>query len=147
MDPILLLVEERDVEGAREILSEVVAGGRLQGPPIAHQRLAGEGLHSPGEPLGGALHAHEYGDRHRLVEAVAVDPEHLQGLLAGLFGGGVHGVALLPEKLGGAQEGACDLLPAQDVAPLVDQDGQVAVALDPIPVEVADDALGGRPDR
>ena len=35
---------------------------------------------------------------------VAVDLEHLQRLLLGLLLGGVAGVALLPEELGGAQE-------------------------------------------
>ena len=143
----MVLVEKRDVEGAGEVLSEVVAGCSLQGPPVTHQRLAGEGLHGPCETLGGALRAGEHGDRHRLVETVPVDVQHLQGLLAGLLGGGVDGVALLPEKLRGAQEWARDLLPAKDVAPLVDQDGQVAVALDPVPVEVTDDALRRRPDR
>src|SRR4051794_27655006 len=59
----------------------------------------------------------------------------------------MDGMALLPEELRGAQEGAGHLLPAQYVAPLGDQDGKVAIALDPVAVKVADDALGGRTDR
>src|SRR5918998_6320738 len=58
----------------------------------------------------------------------------------------MDGVTFLPEKLGGAQKRTGYLLPAQHIAPLVYKDGQVAVALDPVPVEVADDALGGWPD-
>src|SRR5215212_6648059 len=145
--PPMVLVEERDVEGAGEILSEVVAGRGLQGTPVAHQPLAGVGLDGPGETLRLALRAREDGYRHRLVEAVAVDAEHPQGLLARLLRRRVNGVALLPEELRGPEERAGDLLPAQDVAPLVYEDGQVAVTLHPILVEVADDALGSGTDR
>src|SRR5829696_5857609 len=55
-------------------------------------------------------------------------------------------MALLPQELGRTKKWAGHLLPAQHVAPLVYEDGQVAVALDPVPVKVADDALGGRAD-
>jgi hypothetical protein len=88
-----------------------------------------------------ALRAGQDGNGERLVEAVPVDAEHLQGLLTRLAGRSVDGVALLPEKLGGAQKGPGDHLPAHDVAPLVYEEGQIPVALDPVPVEVADDAL------
>src|SRR5215212_7308805 len=147
VDPVLLLVKERYVEGAREVLSEVVTGRCLQRPSVAHEALACERLQRPGEALGGALRTGQDRDGERLVEAVAVDTLHLQGLLARLLGHRMDGVAFLPEELGGAQERARDLLPAHYVAPLVDKDGQVAVALHPVAVELADDALRGRPDR
>src|ERR687889_977901 len=123
MDPVLILVEECDVEGAGEILPEVVAGRGLQGTPVTHQSLAGVGLDGPGETLRLALRAREDGHRHRLVKTVAVDAEHPQGLLARLLGTRVDSVALLPEELRGPEERAGDLLPAQDVAPLVYKDG------------------------
>src|ERR671917_1519888 len=146
MDPLLVLVEEGDVEGAGEVLAEVVARGRLQGAAVAHEGLAGEGLDGPGEALGGALDAGQDRDRGGLVVVVAVDAQHPQGLFAGLLRGSVDGVALLPEDLDGAQEGAGDLLPAHEIGPLVDQDRQVAGAVDSTPVESADYGLGGRPD-
>src|SRR5215216_368956 len=123
IDSFLLLIEERDVEGPGEILAEVVAGGCLQGPSIPHQTLTSVGLDRPSKPLGGALHAGEDGEGQYLVEDVLIDAQHPQGLFASFFGGGVDGVALLPEKLRGAQEGAGHLLPTQDVAPLVNEDG------------------------
>ena len=60
--------------------------------------------------------------------------------------GDVGGVALLPEELAGAQEEAGPQLPAHDVGPLVQQQRQVAVALDPLGHELADDGLAGGPD-
>ena len=59
---------------------------------------------------------------------------------------GVRGVALLPEKLGGAQEHARAQLPADDVGPLVDQHRQIAIALNPLREEVADDGFRSRAD-
>src|ERR671917_186997 len=47
---------------------------------------------------------------------------------------------------GSSRPAAPYLPPSHNVTPLVDEDGQVAVALDPVAVKVADDALGGRPD-
>jgi hypothetical protein len=80
------------------------------------------------------------------MEAILIDAEHPQRLLAGFFGRRVYGVALLPENLDGPQEGTRHLLPANEVAPLIDQYRQVAVAVDPTSIEVADDGLGRRPD-
>ena len=56
------------------------------------------------------------------------------------------GVAFLPEEFGGAQEKAGAHFPAHDVAPLVDEQGQIAVALDPLGVHVADDGFAGGAD-
>ena len=55
-------------------------------------------------------------------------------------------VTLLPEELGGAQEEPRPHLPADDVRPLVDEQRQVAIALDPLRERRADDRLRGRPD-
>ena len=56
------------------------------------------------------------------------------------------GVALLPEKLGGAQEQARAEFPPHHVGPLVDEHRQVAPALNPFAEEVADDGFRGGPD-
>ena len=53
------------------------------------------------------------------------------------------GVTFLPEELGGAEEETRPQLPAHDVAPLVEQHGQVAVALHPFGEEGVDHRLAG----
>jgi len=55
-------------------------------------------------------------------------------------------VALLPEKFRRAQEQAGTHLPAYDVRPLVAEDRQVAVGLDPALVSVPDDRFRGGTD-
>ena len=73
---------------------------------------------------------------------VGEDP---QGVVAGVGLGGVGGVALLPEELGGAQEQPGPQLPAHDVGPLVDQQREVPVALHPLGEVAVDDGLAGGP--
>ena len=58
----------------------------------------------------------------------------------------MKGVALLPEELGGAQEKARAQLPANHVAPLVGELGQVPPGLDVLAHHSAHDRLAGRPD-
>ena len=50
-------------------------------------------------------------------------------------------MTLLPQELGGTQEQARTHLPAHDVRPLVAEDRQVAVRLDPVFIGVPDDGL------
>lgn len=50
-------------------------------------------------------------------------------------------MAFLPEELGGAEEEPGAEFPAHDVGPLVDEEREVAVALDPVFVGVPDDGF------
>jgi hypothetical protein len=85
-------------------------------------------------------------DAEAFLREVAIDFEHLERLVARLVGGGMRGVALLPEELAGAQEHARAHFPADDVGPLVDQHRQVAPRLDPARERGANDHFGGRAD-
>ena len=136
---------ELDAERPGEVLAQLVAGAHLQGLAVAHHRLQRPGADGAGEALPGRLVPGEDGHRqhldHGLAVHVAQDP---QGVGPGLVLGGVGGVALLPEELAGAQEQAGPQLPAHHVGPLVDQQGQVPVALHPFGEEAVDDGLAGR---
>ena len=68
----------------------------------------------------------------------------MRGEGVGVLVAGVRGVALLPEELRGAQEQSRPQFPAHDVAPLIEQQRQVAVALDPLGHELTDHGLRGR---
>ena len=50
-------------------------------------------------------------------------------------------VPLLPEKFGGSQEWRRAFLPAHHVAPLIEQQRQVAPGLDPLAVHDAEERL------
>jgi len=57
----------------------------------------------------------------------------------------MRGVALLPEELQGPDEGTCAHLPAVSVSPLIDQQRQVSVGLDPLRKHMVDHGLRGGP--
>ena len=75
-------------------------------------------------------------DGENVLGDLAVDLEHPQASSVASVGRGVRGVALLPQELAGPQEEARPHLPAQDVGPLVVEQRQVPVALDPALVGV-----------
>ena len=122
-----------------------MGGAGLEGLLVVHHALHGIGASRRELLLVGlaALH-HRHGQV--VLAEVGVDVEHPQGLLHGLLRGGVHGVALLPQELPVAQEGAAGLLPAQDGAPLVVQLGQVPVGVDDVLIVLAEQGLGGGAD-
>ena len=139
-------VEVLDVEGLGEVLAQLVAGAHLQGLAVAHHGLARHGVDGAGEAVVAGLDAEELGHgehvHHEVGVGVVQDPGRVG---AGVGLGGVGGVALLPEELGGPQEQPGSQLPAHDVAPHVQQQRQVAVALGPLGHELADDRLGRGP--
>ena len=103
-------------------------------------------LTAPGKRSAAVLRPGEHGQGQHLDHEVGVHVvEDPLGVGRGVLGGGVGRVALLPEELGGAQEQAGPQLPAHDVGPLVQQQRQVAVALDPLAHVLADDGLAGGP--
>ena len=138
---LAFLAEVLDIVGLGEVGAEVVAGAGLQGLAVLHHGLHGVGGPGAGELFLVALLSHVYGQGQGLFGHLTVDLQHGQGLLLGLLGGGVDGVALLPEELAGAKEGARALFPAHHAAPLVVLHGQVAPAAHPLGIHGAEDRL------
>ena len=82
-----------------EAVAEIMAGAGLKRLAVVHQRLDGVGRLGAGELVAVGLAAADDRHRQRLLAEVGVDVQHPLGLGNGLLGGGVDGVALLPEKL------------------------------------------------
>ena len=137
---------EGDVKGLGEAVAEVVAGAGLEGLVVVHHALHGVGLLRAVELLLVGLAALEDGHGQHVLHEVRVDVQHPHGLFPGLFGGGVHGVALLPQELPVAQEGAGGLFPPQHAAPLVVQLGQIPPGVDDVGIVLAEQRLGGGAD-
>ena len=137
-----------DAERAREALAEVVRRRRLQRLSVAHQRLERVGVDGAGKPLALALATAHHGDREDVLDRVRVDVmEDRQRLRDRLLLGLVRRVPFLPEELGRAQEEARPQLPADDVRPLVVEQGQIAVRLHPAGIRRPDQRLGGGTHR
>ena len=138
--------DELDAAGFGEVLSEEVGRTGLDGFPVLDHGLDAEGLDGTGETFACAFLAGDDGEREVIASEGLVDFEHLLGFFTGFLFGFVSGVAFLPEELGGAEEHAGPHFPADDIGPLVDEDGEVAVALDPFGVGGADDGFAGGPN-
>jgi hypothetical protein len=82
--------------------------------PLLHHPtyLDRERLVGAGEALGRRLDALDHRHRQHARAHVRIDVEHLLRAAQGLVVAGVGGVALLPEELRGAKEGARAELPA-----------------------------------
>ena len=108
---------------------------------VVHHALDGVGALRPGKLLLVGLHAHHHRHGQHFLAQLGVDAVHPLRLLNGLLGGGVEGVALLPEEFAVAQEGTGGLFPAQHGAPLVIQHGQVPPGVDHIGPVVTEQGL------
>ena len=104
----------------------------LQRFGILHHRLNAVSLHGSGKLFTVALFAHDHRHCHILFGKGFVDIDHAKHLLLRLFGCGMGGMPLLPEKLRGSQKEAGSHLPAYHISPLVNQYRQVAIGLDPL---------------
>jgi hypothetical protein len=141
---LVVLVQELDAESLGELLAEVVGGAGLQGALVAHHSLDGVAGQGAGELLRHALLAGDDRHRHLGLGKFLIYIQHAQGLFHSLLGRGMGGVPLLPEELRGAQEEPRAHLPAHDIGPLVDEDGQVTPGAYPLGVHGVDNGLGGR---
>ena len=130
-----------DVKRLGKVLAEVVAGAGLQGLAISHHRFDGVGLDRSGKLLTLRLFTLDHRKSHVVFGEAGVDLEHAQGFLVGLFLRGVGGMTLLPQELRGPQEETGSHLPTHDIGPLIDQQRQITVGLNPIAVGIPDDCL------
>ena len=76
-----------------------------------------------------------------LIEYSSVKVQHLKGSFFGFFCCGMGCMAFLPEEFSGAQERSGLFFPADNRAPLIVAFGQIAVRLDVICIEVAEQCL------
>ena len=86
------------------------------------------------------------GDRHEVLGKTTVYAQHAKGFLFSVLIGCVRSVTFLPKELGRAKEQARAHLPSNDVTPLIEEQGKIAVRLDPVLVRIPDDCFGCRPD-
>ena len=138
---LVLFVEELYVKGLSEILSQEVACSALQGLAVLHHGFDGVGVQGSGKSFGLALHTLYYGYSHILFSKFGIYSKHLACTFFCFFFGGVGCVAFLPQEFCCAQEQACTHFPSHYVTPLVAQNGQVAVRVDPVLESVPDNSF------
>lgn len=138
VDVLALLggILDGNVEHLGEVLAQAVRGGTLDTTAVGgNVALDGGGVVTTSELLGLGLAATDDGDGEELLVNTGVELEDLENLLTGGLLGKVGGVTLLPHELTGTEEGSGLLgLPTDDRVPLVQAEGKIAMAADPLGV-------------
>jgi len=101
-------------------------------------------MHRAGKFFAAAFTPRDYRNRGILDGEARIDVQHAQRFLFRLLFRGVGGVPFLPVEFQRTQEEARAHLPTHHVTPLVDEQRQVPVTLDPFGVHVPDDGFRGR---
>ena len=142
-----LIAEVDDVLCPGEVLAQEVGSSGLQCFSVLHHRLDAKRVVGTGESLGLGLAPTEHGHRHPVFAEVGIHIEHPRSMFNRLVGRCVRGMPFLPEKLGGTEKEPGPHLPTNDVRPLVDQQRQIPIRLDPAGECFPDDRLGSRPNH
>lgn len=135
---------ELDVLRFGKVRAQVVRGAGLQRLAILHHRFDRIGIVCAGEALIGGLLAGDDGHREHRLGKLAIDLQHLLGLDHGVVAIDVRRMPFLPEEFRSPQEQPRAHLPAHDVGPLIDEQRQVAIALDPALERIANDSFRRR---
>ena len=138
-----------NVKHFAKVLSEVVRGGSLNGPPgNGNVRFDRGGLVSTGKFFLFRLVSLNDGDGQQVFVNTAVQIEGLLDHGVGIVVRGVGRVSFLPQEFAGSQKG-CGVLkfPPHHIGPLVEFEGQIAMRTDPIAKGRVHNRLAGRTDR
>ena len=122
-------------------VAEVVARTGLQRFSVMHQRLDRIGCLCTGKFFLVCLLPTDNRDRQHFLAKISVHIQHLDGTCLCLFCRCMCGMALLPQKLSGAQKRTGRLLPAHNGAPLVVHTWQITVRVNIICIEITEQCL------
>ena len=129
------------VERLGEILAEVVRCPCLDRLVVLHERFDRVGAQRSSELLTFRFQTGEDGHGQPLFVEAAINPQDQTRLTLRVRFIDVRGVPFLPQELRRSQKRARAQLPAHDVGPLIQEQRQVAVALDPFRIHRVDDGF------
>ena len=131
----------------RKILAEKMRGTGLDRFAVLHHCFNRQGLHRARKTLALRFFAAENRNREMIAHETLINFEHLPRLGSRFRFSLVNGMPFLPEKFARAQEQAWPHFPPNNVRPLVNQNGKIAVRLHPLRVARADNCFRSRADH
>ena len=111
---------------------------------VLHHRLDRERHVRSGKPLVLGLFSGDYRDRKVVAQKFLIHTVHQSRFIKRLSRSLVRGVALLPQKLRRTKKHPRPHFPTHHIGPLIDQQRQVAIRLDPTRERRTNDRLGSR---
>ena len=115
----------------------------LQGLTILHQGFDTIGFQGTGKTFIGCFDALDNRKRHIIFHEISVHMQHFFSFSNGFFSGRMGCMPFLPKKFCCPQEQTGSHFPANNIRPLVDQQWQITVGLDPVFVGIPDDGFTG----
>ena len=144
MFELVFFVKEGYVKRLGKVLPKKVRRAGLQSLAVLHHGFNAIGFQSPGKTFVGRFNAFNHGHGHKLFGKFGIHIKHLAGFLFGFLARGVGGVAFLPQKFGRAQKQTGAHFPTHHIGPLVYQNRQIAIRLNPALIGIPDNGFGGR---
>ena len=116
----------------------------MQGFTILHHSLNAIGINGTGKFI--IFRLASFYNRHSQIifTNLAINIEHLYGFFFSLFSTGMSSMSLLPQKLSCAQKQSRTHFPAHNISPLINQNRQIAIRLNPFCKTVGNNGLGSR---
>ena len=133
-----------NIKAAGKTVTEVMRSTALQSHAVMHHRLNGIGLYSTGKAFLFGLAASYNGNSQCFFIEIGINLQHTEGFLLRFFFCFMDGVAFLPEKFRGSQEGTGRFLPAHHRTPLIIELRQVTIGIHDFGVMLTEQGFGGR---
>ena len=121
-------------------------GRTLKGFTILHHRFHSVGRQSTRKLLSLRFLAGNYWNRQIVLLKASIHLQHLECLFLSFFIGFMGSVSLLPKELRSPEKKSGSLFPTHHVSPLVDQNRQISIAIDPLRIHVANHCFGSWTD-
>ncbi len=104
----------------------------LQRLAVLHHCLDCIGIQCASKSFVGCLHSDNYGHSHVISCKLSIKINHLHSAVFRLFRRCVSAVPFLPKEFSGTQEHTCAHLPAHHIRPLVTQQREITIAVNPV---------------
>ena len=142
----IVLVDKLHIERLCEILSQEVRSTTLQCLSILHQAFDGVSIQCTRETFISRFYPFDYRDSHILFSEVTIHMQHFLCFRFCFLAGRMSRMTFLPQELRSTQEQTGTHLPPHNICPLVTQDRQVTIGINPIFIGTPNDGFGGRTD-
>ena len=140
---LVFLTQEFYFKSFSEILPEEMRSASLERLAILHQCFNTISVFSARKSFTRRFNSPHYGKGHIFFREFSINFQHFFCFLHCFLCSGMRGMTFLPEKFSRTEEKPCTHFPTHHVGPLVHQDGQVAVTLDPVLVGIPDNGFTG----
>ena len=144
---LVFLVNELNIECLCKVLSQKVGSTTLQCFSVLHHGFYCVSVKCTCKTFIGWFHSLYNGNSHIFFCKFTIYIQHSDCFFLCFFTGSMSGMSLLPQEFGSTQEKTGTHFPTENVRPLVTENRQVTVWLNPVLISIPDDCFWCRTDN